>query len=184
MYFFSLWKWDHFRFSLKIMCFNNISWLTHVPCVFCFQQDEISLEVLPAYWISRIFHHWAMWDVVFLFIKMISFYNFSEDDEFEQCFIIDQRPLYFFISWKWDHFRIFLSMMNFSNISSLVKLGCAFCFHENDISLEFLWGCWISTIFHVSPMSNVLFLFMKMRLSQNFSEDEFEQYFIIYRPLM
>ena len=163
MFFFSSSKSDHFRISLIMMNFNNISSLTNVWCSFSLHQNQIILEFLSSWWISTIFHHWPMSDDVFPFFRMRSFQNFSHRDEFQQYFNIDQRPIFFFCSSKSDHFIISLSMINFNNISSLTNVRCSCSLHQNQIILKFLWRWWISTIFHHWPTSDVVFLFFRMR---------------------
>ena len=76
-----------------------------------------------------------MCDVLFLFVKLESFQNFSEDDEFQLYFTIGRRAMYFFASQIWYEFGISLTMMNFNNISSRMKARCGFAFYRNDIVL-------------------------------------------------
>ena len=146
-----------------MMNFNNMSSLTNVRCCFSLHQNEIILEFLSSWWISTICHHSPTSDVVFLFIKMRRFQNFFHHAEFQQCFIIDQRPMFFFYSSEWDHFRIPSIMMNFNNISSFTNVGCCFAVHQNEITLGFFWRWWISGISHHWGVSDVGFLFIKMK---------------------
>ena len=180
MYFFSSSKWDQFRISLTMMNLTNVSSLTNIRCTFSLHQNEIIWEFLLAGWISPMFHHSPTSNVLFLFIKMRSIQNFSNDDESHQCFIIDQHSMYFFSSSKWDQFRISLTMMNLTNVSSLTNIRCTFSLHQNEIIWEFLLAGWISPMFHHWPTSDVLFLFIKIRSFSNFSyDDEFHQSFIV-----
>ena len=73
MYFFFSWKWDDFRISLNILNFNNISSLTNVRCSFPFGQNTMTLELLSPRWISTIFYHRPIVDVLFLCVEMRSF---------------------------------------------------------------------------------------------------------------
>ena len=151
-----------------------------IRCSCSLDQNEIVWVFLWVWCISTIFYDWPMSYVLSLFTKVRWVGNFSQHDEFEQYLIIHKRRMYLFYSWKWDHFRIFLSMMNFSNISSLSNMRCPFCLYETEIILEFLWGWGTLAIFHHWPSSDVLLLFTKMRWVGNFSHhDEFQQYFII-----
>ena len=163
MYSFSSSRWGHFRISLSRMNFTNVSSLTNIRCAFCAHPNEIILQFLLRWWISPMFYQWRASDVVFVFIQMRSFYNLSYDKEFHQCFIIDQRWMYFFSSSRWDHFTISLITMNFTNVSSLSKVRCTFCLHRDAIILELLLAGWISPMFHHSAISEVLFLFIHMR---------------------
>ena len=83
-------KWDRFRISMTMMNLNNISSLTEVRCTFSLRQNEVILEFLWSSWISTIFDYWPTSDVLFFFIKMRSFWNFFEDEEFQQYFTIDE----------------------------------------------------------------------------------------------
>ena len=178
--FFSSSRWDHFTISLSRMNFTNVSSLTNIRCTFSLQRNDIILECLSSWWTSPMFLHWSTSDIPFLFIQIRSFYNFSHNDEFHECFIIDQHPMYFFCSSRWDHFRISLSRINFTNVSSLINTACTFSLHADDIILEFLSSWWISPMFHHWPTSDVLFLFIQMISFYNFSyDDEFHQCFII-----
>ena len=103
------------------MNFNNISSLNNARYSLSLHQNEIILAFLSRWWLSTMFGHWLTSDVLFLFINMRSFYNFSHDDELQQYFIIDQRSLFLFSSSKWDQFRISPTMMNFNNILIIDK---------------------------------------------------------------
>ena len=185
MFFFSSSKWDHLRISLIMTNFNNISSLTNVRCSFCLHQNEIILEFLSRWWISAIFDHWPASNVLFLFTKMTSCQNCSDDDELQQYFMIDQRLMFLFSSSKRDQFWISLMMMNFNNVWSLTNVQCSFPLHQHEIILEFLSRRWISTIFHHWPTSHVLFLFIKIGSFQNFyHHDEIQQYFMMDQRLM
>ena len=125
------------------------------------------------------FPHWPTFDVLFLFMQLRSFYNFSHNDEFHERSIVDEHLTYFFSSSRWYHFTISLSKMNFTNVSLLTNIQCTFSLHPHDMILEFLSRWWISPIFHNSQTSDALFLIIQMRSFYNFSHhDEFHKYFI------
>ena len=125
--------------------FNNISSSTNVRCSFCLHQNEIIPEFLSRRWISAIFDHWptpiffsihqneiileyfSRWwistifhhrptsDVLLSFIKITCLYNISHDHQFQQYFIIDQRPILPFSSSK----DIILDFLSSSRISTV-----------------------------------------------------------------
>ena len=133
--------------------FNNISSVTNVRYSFSFHENETILEFLWVSWIPNLFQHRPTPDAFCLFTKMRSFSNFSHHDTFKQCFTIDQGPMFFFSSLKWDHFRISLRTTNFNNISSATHVRYCFSFHENEIILESLWTCLSSKC--ISTLTNV-----------------------------
>ena len=139
------------------MNFKNIPTLTNVRCCFFLDRNEVILEFLLACWISTIFLHWPRSDVLSLFMEMRSFYNLSHHHAFQQYLIIDQRPMFFSCSSKWDHFKISLKMMNCKNLLSLTNIGCTLSLDQNGMILEFLWRWGISSIFHDWPTFDVLF---------------------------
>ena len=187
MYVFSSSRWDHFRISLTMRNFTNVSPLTNISCTFSLHPDEIILQFLLAGWISPMFHHWVTSDVLFsssrwdhfrIFRRMMNFTNVSSlpnirctfslhPDEIilefvspwwiSQCFIIDQHLMYVFSSSRWDHFRISLTMRNFTNVSPLTNISCTFSLHPDEIILQFLLAGWISPMFHHWVTSDVLF---------------------------
>ena len=162
MYFFYSSKWDHFRISIIIRNLNNISSFTNVRYSSSLHQNEIIWEILWKWWISTSFHHWPTFHRIFLDIKMRSFYNLPDDDQFPQYFIIDHNSIYFFSLSKWDDYTISFSMMNSNNFSSFTNIQCTFPPHQNEIVLEFLLPSWISTKFQHWPKSDVLSPLMKM----------------------
>ena len=163
MLFFSSSKWDHFRISLRMMNFNNISSVSNIQYSFSFREHTIVLQFLWRWWISAIFHHWRASDVLFLFIKIRSFQNFAQDDEFLEYFISEPREILFFFSWKWDHFRISLSMLSSKCISALTNDRCYFSLQQNEIIFEFLSSWGISTMLRHWPTCDVVFLLIKIR---------------------
>ena len=165
--------------------FKNISSLTNVRCSFPLYQNQIILESPSWLWISTIFHHWLTSYVLFLFVKMGSFESLPHDDEFQPYWNIDESRMFFFSSWKSDHFRIALTMVNFNNISSLSKVPCSFSLYQNKIIWESPTWLWISTISHYWGKSDVVFLFIKIGLFWNVPhDDEFQQYFVIHLRAM
>ena len=145
-----------------MMNFNNIWSLSNVRCSSFLDESAMILGFLWRWWVSTIFHDWPMSHVVFLFMKMTSFYNFSHNAEVEQYFVADEGSVFFFCGSKWNDFKMFLKMMNFNNIWSLTGDGGAFSLHKNQVIFEFLGKWWISRIFEHWGTSNGLFLFMIM----------------------
>ena len=138
MYFSFSCRWHQFRISVIMMNFTNVSALANMRCRFSLYENQIIGMFLLAGWISSIFNHWPTSDLVFLLIQMISFYNFSEDDEFRRFFIIDQNLMFlFFWSW-WHRCRICLIMMNFTNVSSLTNSRSTFF---SSCSWGHFWCC-------------------------------------------
>ena len=147
MFFCSSSKWDHFTISLMMINFNSVVSLTAVWCYLCLEQNEVPWEFLWGSWNATISHHWPTPDVVFLVVKIILFQKFSEQHhQFQQLFIIDQGPMFFYSASKWVDFRIPLSttisgsIMNFDNISSLTNVSYSLSLHVNWMVLVFFWA--------------------------------------------
>ena len=148
--------------------FNNHLAFINIHCCVPLHLTEIILERPSWGWISRIFGHWATCVVVFLFITMRSFYDFSQDEEFPQCFIIHSPARFLFSLSEWGHLGIWLRMMNFNNISSFTNVRCSFSVHQNEMILEIVWRRLSSIILNHWATSDVRFSVHQLEITLEF----------------
>ena len=168
--------------------------MTNVKCTFSHDENEIIFEFPWAWWISTIFHRWPRWMHFSLSLKPDDFRssptimnsnNISSSTNVRCTFPLHQNEIILELlsprvisaifhhratpdvllpAAKWDHRRIYVTMINLNYISALTNIRWTFCGHENEIIVEFPAAWWSSTIFHRWPRSSVLFVFIKMWL--------------------
>ena len=107
---------DHWTISLKMMRFANVSWFRNIRCPFSLHRDEIIEQFLLSSQHSAMLHDWPTPDVLFLFIEIRALYKFPQHHCIRQCVMIDQHPISFFSSSRWDHWTISLIITTFGNV--------------------------------------------------------------------
>ena len=116
MPFFSSSKWDHSSNSLKMNTFANIWSFTNIRCPFSHHRNEIIPQFLWRWTHSPKFDHWPTSDVLFLYIELRSFINFSYHHKIRECLTIDQNPMSFLYSSRPNQWKISLTMRIFPNV--------------------------------------------------------------------
>ena len=162
MFFFSSSRWDYLSISLRTMNFKTIASFSNILCSFFCHQNAMIWKFLWLYWMSVIFQDCSTSVVVFFLIRIRSFRNFSHEQGFQKCSILEYTPMFFCSSLKCDHFRISLRMINFNNVVLLTTVRCCVCLQQNEVLWEFLWGSSNATIFRHWPMPDGVFLVMRI----------------------
>ena len=120
------WRWGHWRVSLIIFTLGNVGSFTNIRCHFYFHPDEIIEEFLSSSSHCPMFDHWPASDVFFVFMGIRSVKNFFHHQHVSKCLIVDQHPMFFFSSSRWDHSRVSHRMETFANFWLLSKIRCPF----------------------------------------------------------
>ena len=136
--FFSSWRWHHWTISITIMTFGNVWSLNNIRCLFLFIEIR-SLNIFSNdEHIRQCFDQWLTFDASIFFMEIRSFNNFSYQHNIRHCFIIDQHPMSFSSSSRWDHWTSCLKMNRFANVSPLTNTRCRFCLDRDEIIEQFV----------------------------------------------
>ena len=164
---------------MKVTSLKNICQYEHIPqslilwssirSLSSLHGDEIINEFLLGWIHLRMFDHSPTSDVLFLLIEMRLFKNFSHHHHIRQCLIIDEHPMSFFYSSKWDHWTISLIIKTFANVWSLTNIRCPFSLHRDEIIEQFLWRWTHLPMFNPWATSDVPFGFIEIRSLKNLS---------------
>ena len=88
--FFTSSSWDDWRFSMKMMRFDNLWLLINIRCPSSHHRDQTIGEFRWRWVHWPMFDHWPTLDAPFLFIEIRLLTNFSQQHYIRQCLTIDQ----------------------------------------------------------------------------------------------